>query len=135
MALGKVLLSDSKIEEMVRKGFIQPQQYSWSKMADETYRLYKLRSIYSFLRVHFPTAGQGDSFRENRPPGPPAKVNIPLWKSVAKKIKLEFSIRSIEPAKKSSWTKCSIQIHPNHRCLQKGIGYECRKPILELFLT
>jgi glycosyltransferase involved in cell wall biosynthesis len=40
-ALEKVLLSNSKIQEMVRKGFIQAQQYSWSKMAGETYRVYK----------------------------------------------------------------------------------------------
>ncbi|UCH97480.1 MAG: glycosyltransferase family 4 protein [Candidatus Aminicenantes bacterium] len=38
--LEKVLFSDNKIQEMVRKGFIQAQQYSWSKMAEETYLLY-----------------------------------------------------------------------------------------------
>lgn len=39
-ALENVLFSDSKVRELVKKGYIQAQQYSWSRMAEETYRLY-----------------------------------------------------------------------------------------------
>lgn len=39
-ALENVLFSDSKAQELVKKGFIKARQYSWSKMAGETYQLY-----------------------------------------------------------------------------------------------